>query len=304
MGMRIFIIGATGYLGSAIGRRLVRAGHDVHGLTRAEANRAVLESRGITPVVGDVTDPESFLGPLKNCDAVVHAVEDPNDIAGTDQKALEAVRTAVADGRVKRLLYTSGTWVHGDTGGKVIDETTPLDPLPVVSWRAAHEAMALDTGDSGLETVILRAPIVYGGSRGILGRLWKEAREKRTVTCYGDGSQHWATVHVDDVAEAYRLAIEHAKPGECFVLSDDSNLTMRELAESIAGATGAAVKEWPREQVIEKLGSYGEALLTDLRVNAAKARRELGWVPRHTSFAREAEALYGEWQAELKQAVN
>jgi nucleoside-diphosphate-sugar epimerase len=303
MSQRVFLTGATGYIGSAIGARLARAGHEVIGLTRREDRAEWLESLGMMPILGSLDQPDVWMGRLQNADAVVHAAADPENTAAQDQRLLEAVRSAMIDGRVKRLLYTSGIWVHGGSTDTVIDENSPLRPLAVSKWRAAHEEVALDYIENGLETVILRPGIVYGESRGILGNWWHEARDRHTVSYPGDGSQRWPLVHRDDVAEAYLLALEHAKPGSRFPLADDSRLTVREIAESIARVTGATAKPWPREQVLEALGAYGEALLTSQQVTSAAARRELGWVPRHTSFVREAEALYGEWQAGQKTAV-
>jgi len=275
----------------------------VLGLTRRKEACPSIEAAGIVPIVGDITQADEFIGTLKNCDAVVHALADPSDAGGSDEAALEAVRSAAVDGRVRRLLYTSGTWVHGRVD-RAIDESTPIDPLPVVKWRATHEELALGLRSHGLETVILRSPTIYGRVRGIFGGWWREAREKKTITYPGDGSQRWATVHVDDVAEAFALALEHAKPGDTFVLADGSEHTVREMAEAAALASGATARPWPRERVIETLGPFGEALLTDLRVSAARARRELGWIPRHTSFVREAPELWTEWQAGLREAVN
>lgn len=304
MSTRVFVTGATGYLGSAIAARLVRAGHRVSGLTRRDEGARALEALGVEPIVGSVEDSDTWIGTLKNCDVAVHTAFDPRDPAAHDQSALAAFRDAVIDGRLKRLLYMSGFWVHGGNGGDVVTEETPLEPLEVSKWRAAHEEVALDYAEQGLETVILRPGIVYGGSRGILGGWWKEAAEQKTVTYYGDGSQHWSTVHVADVAEAFLLALEHAKPGEAFLLADGAGHTCRELAEAVANVTGAEAQSWPRDQVIERLGAYGEALLTGIDVSAAKARRDLGWVPSHTSFVKEAEAMHGEWQTGLEEAVN
>lgn len=303
MSHRVFLTGATGYLGSAIGTRFVRAGHDVFGLTRDEKRARWLESLGIQPVIGALDAPERWVGRLQNCDAVVHAAFDDAETPVQDQNALEAVRKAVVDGRVKRLLYTSGMWVHGDTGGRVIDEGAPFNPLQHVKWRAAHEEVAIDYAENGLETVILRPAIVYGESRGIIGGWWRDAREKHVVTYPGDGSQYWGLVHRDDVAEGYLLALEHAQPGDRFALVDGSRLTVREIAEAVAAVTGSTARPWPASEVIEAHGSFGEALLTSQQISAAKARRELGWVPRHTSFVKEAGDLYGEWQAGLKTAV-
>lgn len=303
MSQRIFLTGATGYLGSAIGARLAKAGREVIGLTRDEKRTGWLESLGMTPLVGSLEEPDTWMGRLQNADAVVHAALDSDEAAAQDQRLLEAVRAAVVDGRVKRLLYMSGIWVHGGPAGAVIDERTPLQPLAVSRWRAAHEEVALDYIENGLETVILRPAIVYGGAGGILGDLWLEARDAHTVTYPGDGTQHWPLVHRDDVAEGFLLALEHAAPGSRYLLTDESRLTVKEIAEAIARVTGAAAQSRPREEVLDADGDYGEALLADLQMSSAAARRELGWVPRHTSFVREAEALYGEWQAGQKTTV-
>jgi len=296
MSTRIFVTGATGYLGGAIAARLARAGHEVFGLTRDAERASALAAIGIKPVLGDLSERDTFMGALQNCDAAVHALYDEDDVAGRDQTALEAYRQAAQDGRVRRLLYTSGMWVHGDTGGKVIDESAPIAPLGVVAWRAAHEEVAMDLSEHEVTVTVFRPAIVYGESRGILGGMFAEARARRTVSYPGDGTQHWGMVHRDDVAEAYALALEHGRGGERYALVDETQLTVREIAEAIARASGAAARPWPRAEVIAKLGLFGEALLTDQKITAVKARRQLGWVPRHTSFVHEAEALYREWQ--------
>jgi nucleoside-diphosphate-sugar epimerase len=186
--------------------------------------------------------------------------------------------------------------VHGDRHGAITDESAPIAPLPLVHWRAAHEEVALDLSEFEVSTVILRPSIVYGESRGIIGAMWAEARDQHRVTYPGDGTQIWSLVHREDVAEAYALAIEHAPVGSRYLLADDQPLSVREIAGAIARTSGVEATPWAREEVLEKLGSYGEALLSGARVSAARARRELGWVPRHTNFANEAEALHREWQ--------
>ena len=297
MSQRIFVTGASGYLGSAVVARMSRDGHEVHGLTRQQKSAAALERMGAKPVVGDLSRPASFMGVLKNCDAIVHAASDPTAWAERDQRALEAFRAAARDGRVRRLLYTSGIWVHGGTAGQIVDETAALHPAELVRWRVAHEEVALDLADDEVAVVVFRPAILYGESRGIIGGLFEEGREKHIVTVPGDGAQHWEMVHRDDVAEAYRLALEYARGGERYLLTDEAHLTAGEIGEAIARVTGATAKRWEAAAVVKELGKYGEALLLSQKATAGRARRELGWVPRHTSFVGEIEGLYGEWQS-------
>src|SRR5262249_4658507 len=146
-----------------------------------------------------------------------------------------------------------------------------------------------------VEPVVFRPGVVYGETRGILGGWFREARDHGTVTYWGDGSQYWSLVHRDDVAEAFRLGLEHANAGERFLLGGGSTYTVRELAEAVARVTAATPRPWAADEVVLSLGSYGKALLSSTRINATKARRDLGWVPRHTSFVTEIDALYREW---------
>jgi len=295
--MKVFVTGATGYLGSAIAARLVKGGSEVFGLARTAERAEALRGLGVKPTLGDLRQPESFVAELKNCDAVVHAAIATDNVPRADQAALEAIRAGVVDGRVRRVLYTSGVFVHGETGDAIEDESSPLKPAASVSWRPAHEEVALDLVEHEAQVSVMRPGVVYGGAGGILGGWFREARERRIISYPGDGSQRWNLVHRDDVAEAYRLALEHARGGQRFLLVDESRHTVRELAEAAARSAGATAHSVPRGQVLEELGDYGAALLMDQRMTAAKARRELGWVPRHASFITEADDLYREWVA-------
>jgi len=294
---RIFVTGATGYIGSAVAARIARAGYEVHGLTRSPDRARALETAGVNPVLGNLADPAEWIGVLQNCDSVVHAAFD-GETGGAEQdhNALEAFRVSALDGRVRRLLYTSGIGVHGRSGDTVADESTPLRPLEVARWRVANEEIALDLSAHEVATIVLRPGMVYGEGRGILGGWFAEAHDRKTVTYPGDGSQHWPMVHRDDLADAYVLALEHAGAGERFLLADDSRPTVKQMAEAAAAASGATARPWPAEDVVKQLGLQGKALLNDLQVTAAKAHRELGWVPRHTSFVSEASQLWREWQ--------
>jgi nucleoside-diphosphate-sugar epimerase len=286
---RVFVTGVTGYLGSSIAARLVAAGYDVHGLTRDPERVPGLSARGIQAVVGSLGKLETYLSALKNCDAAIHLAFDAGDVANQDRLALEAFRVAVMDGRLRSLLYTSGCWVHGDTGARVVDETSPLEPIDLVRWRAVHEDVALDLGEHDVKVVVLRPAVVYGGSRGIIGAMFAEAHERRTVSYPGSGGQFWGTIHRDDVAEAYLRALER------YILVDGSTVTVRQIADAIARVTGATTRARDADEIVKKLGLYGRALLTSQKLSGDKARRELGWTPKHASFVDEADALNAEW---------
>ena len=304
MAMHVFVTGASGYLGSAIAARLVKTGHEVQGLVRSEEQAEAIASMGVKPVIGDLEEIETFLSDLKNNDAVVHAAYRPQpETARLDRLALETIRASVADGRVRHVLYTSGVWVHGDTGERIEDETSPLHPTDDVAWRPAHEEVALDMVEHEAHVTVMRPGMVYGGVGGEFAGWFRQAREKKTITYPGSGAQHWNMVHLADVAEGYRLALEHARGANRFILVDESRFTVRELAEAVARAAGVDAAPSDPAQVREKEGTYGAALLLDQRVTAAKARRELGWVPRHTSFVNEAADLYGDWRAGERAAV-
>src|SRR5580765_1517718 len=152
---RVFVTGATGYLGNPIARRLLRAGHQVLGLTRSPEHGRRLADAGIQPVVGDLAEHETFLAELKNCDALVHVAIDDAEASRQDQNALEAMRVAVEDGRIRHVLYTSAVYVYGDQPDAIVDEDTPLEPAAVSAWRPSHEEAVLALAANGVTAVVL-----------------------------------------------------------------------------------------------------------------------------------------------------
>jgi nucleoside-diphosphate-sugar epimerase len=177
------------------------------------------------------------------------------------------------------------------------DESTPLAAAEHVQWRPSHEDFALGFAADEVAAVMLRPGMVYGGPGGEFGSWFRDAREGGTILYPGDGRQHWSAVHRDDVAEAYALALEHAAGGEKFLLTDETRFTVRELAEAAARVAGAQARARGHDETVRRFGAVGAALVMDQQFTARKARRDLGWTPRHTSFVAEAEALHREWQA-------
>ncbi|HEX4561709.1 MAG TPA: NAD-dependent epimerase/dehydratase family protein [Gemmatimonadales bacterium] len=297
--MDVFVTGATGYVGGTAARALRRAGHRVFGLVRNDAKARALEAQEITPVIGDLADPTTYVGIAARCAVLIHAAFDgqargiPKDRAAVEG-LIEAGRRGA---QPKTFIYTSGVWVHGDTRGALVDESSPLDPLPLVTWRPPHESLVLQS--DAVRGIVLRPGCVYGGTGGMPAGWFAAAADGMPPEVVGDGANRWALVHVDDLGEAYRLAAECGLEGEVFCVVERSHETVREMAAAAARAAGLSgeVRSLPLVDARKSLGAYSDALAADQRVDGGKAERVLGWRPRHHGFVDEADSFYRAWRA-------
>jgi len=164
--MKVFITGATGYIGFAVSAALRRHGHRVWGLARNEAKAGRLARHEIDPVIGDLADPKSYADVAAQCSVLIHTAFDyVAEGVARDKRAIETLLEAGRRGaQPKTLIFTSGAWVYGDTGDQMVDETTPLNPIKLVAWRPAHEELVLRA--SGVRGLVIRAGCVYGGGEG------------------------------------------------------------------------------------------------------------------------------------------
>jgi nucleoside-diphosphate-sugar epimerase len=169
--MRVFLTGATGYIGSAIADALQAAGHQVTGLVRSDEGAGRLQKRGIMPVPGDIQTPESFLHVVRSSDGVIHAAN-TNDANASlvDRGVVEAIVSAL-EGSDKPFVYTSGVWVLGNTGSTPADETAPLNPIPPVEWRPAVEDFVLDSASRRVRAIVIRPAMVYGRGGGAVAMM-------------------------------------------------------------------------------------------------------------------------------------
>jgi nucleoside-diphosphate-sugar epimerase len=208
--MKVFLTGATGYIGSAVAERLRSAGHQLSGLARSDAAAGRLNAAGIRPTRGDFSDPASVGSAARSADGVISLATtyDP----AIDGPAIDAILEALA-GSKEPFVYTSGIWSHGDTGGKVVDESTPPTPAALVQWRQAVEDRVREGARRGIRTVVIRPAIVYGRGGGIPAGFVQSAREEGAARYVGTGENRWPFVHVDDLADLYLLALERAPAG-------------------------------------------------------------------------------------------
>ncbi len=279
--MRVFVTGATGYIGAVITEKLGAAGHQVAGLARSEAAAMKLARLGAEAVRGDVRDGGAIAQAAARAEGVIHlAMEMSMDAPQLDAGVVDAVLGALR-GSGKPFLYTSGIWVMGDTGGKVVDETTPVNPTPLVAWRPAQEERVRK--GEGLKGIVIRPAMVYGRGGGIVGGFAAQAREKGVVQVIGTGENRWPFVHVDRLADLYVLALN--APGSLYFASWGPSIPVKEVAA--AAARGATVQTIPLEAARQTMGPLADALTLDQLISAEKAVRELHWRPQAPSVLEE-----------------
>ena len=240
--MRIFVTGATGFIGFAVATHLARSGHKVYGLARSAEKAQRLSAAEVLPVTGDMSRADTYLDAAARCQVLIHcAAEYSARYMELDRLTVtELLKSAQASGQPRLFVYTSGCWVYGSTGAAAADESTALHPPAMMKPRVETEALILAANGGRIRTLVLRPGCLYGAS-GSLTAAWFESAEKEGVArIVGDGKFRWAMVHVADLAEAYRLAAESALGGEVFNLTDRSRFTVLECAEAAsAAATGA-----------------------------------------------------------------
>ncbi len=291
--MRIFLTGPTGYVGSAVLEALMRAGHSVTGLVRDQPRARRLKKRGVEAVVGNLTE-SGWRDAAIGFDALIHTALDSQRGPEADARAVETLCSAAkSTGGHPRLVYTSGVWVLGSTAAPA-DERATLSPAAHSAWRAAHERLVL--GATGLTPVVVRPGIVYGGTRGIVGDLLRDA-VNGLVRIIGDGRNRWATIYDRDLADLYvRLATAPGVSGT-YHATDEADESVLDIVEALSRNTTHKpdVRLMPLDEARAKLGVYADALAMDQVVRSPRARA-LGWMPSLRSIGGNAPRLLEEWR--------
>jgi len=303
--MKIFLAGATGAMGKQLVPRLIAGGHEVVGTTRSESKRAALYELGATPVVLDALDADQVAAAVAQArpDAIVHeltAIETfdlrhfDRSFAMTNRLRTEGTDHLLSAGRaveVQRFVIQSFTsWPYARTGGPVKTEEDPLDPTPAAEMRESLDAIRhLETavvGADWTEGIVLRYGGFYGpGTSMAPGGEQFEALRKRKFPVVGNGAGVWSFVHIADAAEATVAALERGTRG-IYNVVDDEPAPVAEWLPAMAQAIGAP-KPWHVPAFVGRLvaGEPGIVMMTEIRgASNAKAKRELGWEPRHPSW--------------------
>jgi nucleoside-diphosphate-sugar epimerase len=297
--MRIFLTGATGFIGQAVVRELVTAGHEVTGLVRNEEKAAVLAGLGARGVVGDLKDPGSYREIASDQDALIHtAFEYSAETVDADRKAIGTLIAAAVDGKVQVLVYTSGIWVLGTTGDTpAFEDATTEHPSALVSWRPAHEKMVIAAANDHLATAVLRPGMVYGGSGSLIASYFDSAEKHGASQYVGNGRNRIPMVHLEDLARFYRAVVEHRGRG-IFHAVDGNAVQLADVAQaaSEAAGKGGETQSIPLDEARQKMGPIVDALILDQVIESGR-NVEIGWQPRHESFLAAAGTAYQEWKA-------
>ena len=293
--MRLFLTGGTGYIGSAVLDALVRAGHQVDALVRNSEKAALVQSRGARPVLGDLNEALTYGEAAASADGIVHtAFEYSARGPKLDAALLDvALRPSPRPGRL--MIYTSGVWVLGNKPSAA-DENAPHNPIELVAWRPAHERRVLEAASLGLRTIVVRPGLVYGGSRGLVADLFRDAANG-LVRAIGGGDNHWALVYDRDLAELYaRLVADEAASG-VYHANDEGDEKVNDLIAALANHVPIrpSIRHVPMAEARKKLGPMAEALALDQIVRSPRARA-LGWNPSLHSVSRNTARLFEEWR--------
>ena len=288
--MRVFLTGATGYIGSVVAEKLRAKGHEVIGLACTDSAATHLEERSIRVYRGELLNQGSMESAARFCDAVIHTASH-NDVHSkkTDLATVQAVLRAL-EGTNKPFVYTSAVWVLGATGDTMADEDSPVNPLRLVEWRCEIEQLVLDGKNRGARTIVIRPGVVYGRGQGIPAMfVRKPARFDAIIHYVGDGNTRWPVVHVEDLAELYILAMEKAPAGSILHGVDSSSVRVSDIVQAaVQGANEhRTLESWDLQEARRHLGAFADALMLDQQVSSEKTKALLGWRPKKRTIREE-----------------
>ena len=292
--MRIFVTGATGFIGSAVVTELIEAGHQVVGLARTDDAAAALANAGATPHRGSLEDLDSLRAGAAAADGVIHTafIHEFDRLENSGRVDLRAIETlgAALEGSGRPLVITSGTALVAP--GATATEADVSDPAGAGSHRAPSEHAALALAERGVRSAVVRfPPTVHGeGDHGFVGVLIEAARSRGVSAYVGDGANRWAAVHRLDAAHLFRLAAESAPAGSVLHGVGEEGVPTREIAEVIGRHLDVPVTSIAPDDALEHFGWIGAFFGVDVPASSAITQELLGWRPAHPGLIEDLEA--------------
>ncbi len=285
--MKIALTGGTGFVGSHILAELVSHDHEVTALVRDDAEATSVTANGATPATVDLYDRSAVVKLFNDADGAVHTASPGDETSAKLDSAVVDAGVEAFGANGKPYAHISGLWVFGSNTS--ITEESPYHAPAMVAWKEAVDQRIL--GESGMRGILIVSGTAYGdGGGGIPGILLGSPRDgDGNLIMLGTGRQHWATIHVADLAAVFRSALENDTARGKFVVGNGLTPTVAELTEAAAVAVGApGAVPGSEQEARTRLGDYfAEVLLLDQATEAAKARTALGWQPTHLGLVEE-----------------
>ncbi|MCX8995913.1 SDR family oxidoreductase [Rhizobiaceae bacterium BDR2-2] len=280
--MRIFLTGATGFIGSRILPELLAAGHEVIGLTRSRAGANALAAAGADAHLGTLEDPAGLADGARNADAVIHTAFDhdfTNFVANCEKdRGVIAALGSVLRGSDRPLLITSGVGMGDPRDGRPAREDVfdAHHSNPRIASELAGQALL----EAGVNLSVVRLPQVHDTFRqGLVSPYIEMAREKGVVAYVGQGANRWAAGHVLDVAKLYVLAVERAEAGARYHAVAEEGVAARDIAEVVAGGLALPTVSLSPDEAAPHFGWFAMFAAADMVASSAQTREKLGWTP-------------------------
>ena len=295
--MRVFLTGATGFIGSRVLQQLLGAGHEVLGLTRSDAGERWLEEVGAKAYRGTLEDAESLARGAAQADAVIHTAFDHDfsrfaENCKKDHRVISAMAEALV-GSDRPLIITSSTG---------IGNTKPGEPAveQVVDWshalpRIAGERAGAEATDKGVSVIVVRLPQVHNTERqGIVSFFIEVSKAKGLAAYVGEGTNRWPAVHVDDAARLYRLALERNEAGARYHGVAEEGVSLRRIAETVGAELGVPVVSLTSEQAPQHFGWFAPFMKMDMIASSTWTQANLNWTPTGPDLITDLKAMdYG-----------
>ena len=280
--MRVFLTGATGFIGSRVLRELLGAGHEVLGLTRSEAGARALNEAGADAHLGTLENPDSLARGAAQAEAVIHTAFDHDfsrfaENCQKDYRVITAMANALV-GSNRPIVITSSTGIGNTRPGEPALES-------VIDWshalpRIAGEKAGAEATEKGVSVITIRLPQVHDTVRqGIVSFLIEASKAKGLAAYVGDGQNRWPAVHVDDAARLYRLAVERNEAGARYHGVAEEGVSLRRIAETIGAELDVPVASVSREQAPEQFGWFAPFMQMDMIASSDWTRANLNWTP-------------------------
>ena len=295
--MRIFVTGATGFIGSAVVPLLLKANHSVIGMTRSAEGAKALEAQGATPLQATLEDPESIKRGVEKADAVIHCAFD-HDFSSFVENTQKDSRVIAAMGEVLKgskrpLLITSGVGIGGGGHGQLAREDVFDDSHP--NPRIATERAGNTLLDAGLNVSVMRLPQVHDTRKqGLITPLLEIFRQKGVAAYVGDGQNRWSAGHLSDVARAYHFAIERGEAGARYNAVGEEGVAAKDIAEALGRGLKVPVKSVTPAEAGKYFGWMGMFAAMDLAASSAITQAKLNWKPTGPGLIADLDAMnYG-----------